>query len=114
MEIEGKIIKILPVQSGAGKNGIWKKREFVIETAAQIPRKICFTLWGDKTEQFNVNEGEDAEVSFDLESREFNNKWYTEAKAWKIVKKSPGQYIPSGEEPPPAYSEFPQEDGVPF
>mgnify|MGYP001232307245 CR=1 FL=1 len=114
MEITGKIIKIQPLQSGEGRNGTWEKQDFIIETAAQIPRKICFSLWGDKIDQFNLNEGEDAEISFDLESREFNNRWYTEAKAWKIVKKSPGQSIPSGEEPPPVYSGMPPEDGIPF
>ena len=88
MEISGKIIKLLPLQTGTGKNGTWQKQEFIIETAAQIPRKICFSLWGDKVDQFKLSEGEDAEISFDLESREYNNRWYTDAKAWKVTKGS--------------------------
>ncbi len=114
MELTGKVIKIIPLQSGTGKNGIWKKQEFILETATQIPRKVCFSLWGDKIDQFNLKEGEDAEVSFDLESREFNSRWYTEAKAWKIVKKGSTQPIPPEEEPLPGYYEMPQEDGLPF
>ena len=114
MDITGKIIKILPLQSGAGKNGTWKKQEFILETSAQIPRKICFSLWGDKIDQFKLAEGEDTEVSFDLESREFNSRWYTEAKVWKIVKKGSSQSIPQEQEPPPGYYEMPADDGMPF
>lgn len=114
MEITGKIIKILQLQSGEGKNGIWKKQEFILETVAQIPRKICFSLWGDKIDQFKAAEGDEAEISFDLESREFNSRWYTEAKAWKIAKKSAGQSIPPEAEPLPGDYEMPSDDGMPF
>jgi hypothetical protein len=114
MEITGKVIKILPLQSGTGKNGIWKKQEFILETTAQISRKICFSLWGDKIDQANLTEGDEAEVMFDLESREYNGRWYTEAKAWKVVRKSGGSSIPSAEEPPPQYYEPAIDDGMPF
>ena len=114
MELTGKIYKILALQSGTGKNGIWKKQDFILETSAQIPRKVCFSLWGDKIDQFSLKEGEETEVSFDLESREFNGRWYTEAKAWKIVKKEAGQPLPQEEEPLPGYYTMPQEDGLPF
>jgi hypothetical protein len=114
MDISGKVIKILQLQSGEGKNGTWKKQEFILETSAQVQRKICFSLWGDKIDQFRLAEGDEAEVSFDLESREYNNRWYTEAKAWKIVKKGAGQSIPSYEEPPPEFDEMPSGDGLPF
>jgi hypothetical protein len=114
MELSGKIIKILPLQTGTSKNGTWKKQEFIVETSAQIPKKVCFSLWGDKIDQFKLLEGEDAEVSFDLESREYNNRWYTEAKAWKIVKKAQGQQKPPEEEEFPAQDELPMDDGLPF
>jgi len=114
MEITGRIIQVLPLQSGQGKNGIWKKQEFILETPAQIPRKICFSVWGDKISQFNLKEGEEAEVSFDLESREFNSRWYTEAKAWKIVKKGAGQSVPPEMEPLPGDFIPPEDEGLPF
>ncbi len=114
MEITGKVIKILPLQSGTGKNGIWKKQEFILETTAQISRKICFSLWGDKIDQANLTEGDEAEVMFDLESREYNGRWYTEAKAWKVVRKSGGSSNPSAEVPPPEYYEPAIDDGMPF
>jgi hypothetical protein len=114
MEITGKVIKLLPLQSGTGRNGTWKKQEFILETSAQIPRKICFSLWGDKIDQFSLKEGEDYEVMFDLESREFNNRWYTEAKAWKVVKKTAGQSKPPEEEDFPVFEDAPPDDGLPF
>ncbi len=86
MEVSGKVIQINPLQSGQGKNGEWKKQEFIIETKSQYPKKICITLWGDKIDQFSLSQGEDVVVSIDLESREFNGRWYTDVRAWKIEK----------------------------
>jgi hypothetical protein len=84
MELSGKISKILPLQSGQGKNGIWKKQDYVLEYGDQYPKLLCFNLWGDKIDQFAVSEGENVTVHFDVESREFNGKYYTDVKAWKI------------------------------
>ena len=85
MELTGKIINILPLLTGAGKNGSWKKQEFILETNTQPPRKVCFSAWGDKIDQFNLSIGDDLVVSFDIESREYNGRWYTEVKAWKVT-----------------------------
>ena len=101
MELTGKVIKILPLQTGTGKNGVWKKQEFVLETSGQVSRKVCFSLWGDKIEQARLSEGELFEISFDLESREYNGRWYTEAKAWKAARKEKSPS--SSEVPPPDY-----------
>ncbi len=84
MEIEGKVLQIMPVQNISGQKGPMKKLEFVIEVESKFPKKVCFSLWNDKAEQFTAKEGEKIKVSFDLESRSYNNRWYTEAKAWKV------------------------------
>jgi hypothetical protein len=86
MEISGKIIKINDVQTGESKNGTWKMQDFVVETDSQYPKKICFSLWGDKISKLESVVGENVTVSFDVESKEFNGKWFTEAKAWLIKK----------------------------
>ena len=91
MDIKGRIIRLLPLQTGTGKNGEWKKQEFIVETEGQIPKKICFSIWGEKISQFNMRENEEVTVSFDLESREFNGRWYTDAKAWKIDRPAKSQ-----------------------
>lgn len=85
MDITGKLIKILPEQSGQGKNGVWTKRDFVIETTEEYPKKICFAAWGDKaTEVAKLAIGTTLKVAFDIASREYNEKWYTDLKAWRI------------------------------
>ncbi|MDG2257857.1 MAG: DUF3127 domain-containing protein [Paracoccaceae bacterium] len=84
MEIFGKIVQLLPEKSGTTANGEWRKREYVLETGAQYPKKICFMVWGDKIDQFSIQQGENLKVSIDLESREYNDRWYTDVKAWKV------------------------------
>jgi hypothetical protein len=86
MDISGKLTLHLPTQSGEGKNGTWQKSGFVVETSAdKYPKKVCFTTWGDtiaQSQAFQV--GEDVKVSFDVESREYMGKWYSDIKAWKV------------------------------
>jgi hypothetical protein len=85
LTITGKVQTVLPEQSGQGKKGVWVKQDFVIVTADQYPKTICFTAWGDLSDiAGNLQEGEEITVSFNPESREYNGKWYTELKAWKI------------------------------
>lgn len=101
MELKGKVIQLLPLQSGMGKKGPWKKQEFIVETQSQYPKKVCLSVWGDKVDQFNVAVGQVITATVDLESREFNGRWYTEARAWKIEKDSMGDNDapPSMDEP---------------
>lgn len=84
MELAGKIVTILPLVTGQGKNGPWKKQDFVIETDGQYPKKACFSLWGDKIDQARLTENMMVTVYFDVESREYNGRWYTEMRAWKV------------------------------
>lgn len=85
LEISGKVIVILPEQTGNGKNGAWVKQDFVIETTEQYPKKVCFSSWGDKAALVkNLSVGTSVKVSFNAESREFNGKWYTDLRIWKL------------------------------
>jgi hypothetical protein len=91
MEVKGKVIQLLAPQTGQGKKGTWRKQEFILETQSQYPKKVCLSIWGDKIDQFWVQTGDTVIASVELESREYNSRWYTEARAWKIVKESGGQ-----------------------
>jgi Domain of unknown function (DUF3127) len=91
MEIKGRVVQLLAPQTGQGKKGVWKKQEFIIETQSQYPKKVCLSMWGDKIDQFRLSTGEMVTVSVELESREYNNRWYTEARAWKVSKDSSAQ-----------------------
>ncbi|HXR80855.1 MAG TPA: DUF3127 domain-containing protein, partial [Saprospiraceae bacterium] len=63
-----------------GKKGPWKKQEFIVETQSQYPKKVCLSVWGDKVDQFSLSVGQFVNVSVELESREYNGRWYTEAR----------------------------------
>jgi hypothetical protein len=98
LEIVGKMFKLLPEQSGTSTRGDWKKREFVIETKEQFPKKVCISCWNERVDDLkNIAVGQDLKVSINLESREYNEKWYTDARAWKIETGS-GSNEPSGDE----------------
>jgi len=86
MEVVGKIIQVLPMQEGVGRNGNpWKLQGYVLETLDQYPRKVHFEVFGEDRIKMNPCEIDQlVTVSFDIESREFNGRWYTSIRAWKI------------------------------
>jgi len=86
MEVVGKIIQVLPAQEGVGRNGNpWKVQPYVLETFDQYPRKVHFEVFGeDRIKQNPCDIDQVVTVSFDIESREFNGRWYTSIRAWKI------------------------------
>lgn len=90
MEITGEIVAILPLVEGQGKNGPWFKQDNILEVPGQYPKKVCFSLWGTKIDEYNLKVGQKVTVHPDIESREYNGRWYTEVKGWKIDKLSGG------------------------
>ena len=113
MELTGKIIQILPEESGQSARGGWRKQQYILETDGQYPKKVCFMAWGDKIDEFKIKEGDDLVVSINIESREFNGRWYTDVKAWKVQRgnASENQAAPSQQaesfpsEAPPFFDE---------
>lgn len=87
MEIVGKIIQVLPLQSGTSSRtgNSWQVQSYVLETQEQYPRKVCFEIFGeDKIKNNPCNIDDLVTVSFDIESREFNGRWYTSIRAWRV------------------------------
>ena len=86
MEITGKIIAVLPERGGIAKTGNeWKMQEYVLETHEQYPKKLCFNVFGaDKIAQFNIQAGDELTVSFDINAREYNGRWYNDIRAWRV------------------------------
>lgn len=84
MQLTAKLTQLLPLQTGTGKNGQWKKQEFIVETDGQFPKKVCISIWGDKIDENQLQIGNELKIDFDIESREYNGRWYTDIKAWKI------------------------------
>lgn len=91
MEIEGKIIAILPAQEGVGQNGNpWKVQPYVLETEGDYPKKVHFEIFGaERIERNQCAIGDQVKVSFDIGSREYNGRWYTSCRAWRIDSAEP-------------------------
>jgi len=124
MEVVGKIIQMLPLQEGVGRNGNpWKLQAYVLETLDQYPRKVHFEVFGeDRIKQNPCEIDQLVTVSFDIESREFNGRWYTSIRAWRIqqgdttqaaavpaaapAQAAPAQAAPAPTEPAPAVDPF--------
>ena len=114
LKVTGRVVEILEEQSGEGRNGPWRKQEFILETEGDYPSKICLVQWGDDIEKFGVTEGEKLSAHIDIRSREYNGRWYTDVKAWRVEReseasgRSPSQgSSPSDDIPPPSDDDLP-------
>ncbi len=109
LRIEGRVSQITPIEEGQGARGPWKKRLLIIDTLEQFPRKVAFAVWNERAEALDsLRPGERVVVDFSVESREYNGRWYTDARAFaiKVVKEedvvaasTPGTYQPSEPRP---------------
>ena len=87
MELSGKIIAVLEKKSGVAKatGNPWASQSYVLETHEAYPRKMCFEIFGEeKISQFNIQAGEELTVSFDIDAREYQGRWYNSIRAWKV------------------------------
>jgi hypothetical protein len=91
MQLTAKLIQLLPMQTGTGKNGQWKKQEIIVETEGTYPKKVCVSIWGDKINESDLQPGRMLAIDFDVESREYNGRWYTDVKAWRVAPAGAGE-----------------------
>ena len=121
MELEGRIVRKLNVQTGTSARGAWSKQEFIFEyKEGNFPAQVCMNVWGeDKVKELDrIQVGDQVKVSFNLSSREYNGRWYTDVRAWRIessVQAPPApapapEYMPG----PDAYAAPLDEDDLPF
>lgn len=90
MEMTGVVIAVLPERSGTSQRGEWKSQSFVIETQEQYPKHLCFEVFGaDRIAQFNIKGGETITVQFDIDARQYQDRWFNSIKAWNVIR--PGQ-----------------------
>lgn len=98
--IEGQITAILPETRGVGQRGEWVSQDFVLKTDDNYPKNICFTILGaDKIKEANIRIGDVVSIGVNIESREFNGRWYTSIKAWSVKRKFEAQ---AAKQAPPA------------
>ena len=88
MELTGRIIAVLPAQSGvsARTGNNWMSQDYVIEVPGQYPRKCLFRVFGeDRIKQFNIQMGQDYTVSFDIDAHEYQGRWFNDIRAYSVV-----------------------------
>lgn len=100
MEIKGRIIAVMEKKQGTSKDGkAWMSQDFVIETLEQYPKRCMFNVFGeDKLKQFNIQQGGEYLVKFEINAREYNGRWYNDIRAWKVEPAQAGQ-APAQEAP---------------
>ncbi|GHT39343.1 hypothetical protein AGMMS49965_05090 [Bacteroidia bacterium] len=118
MQLTARLQQILPVVTGQGQNGEWRRQEFIVETDGQYPKKVCFSFFGDRINIAQYAPGTVLAVDFDLESRQGNSGgWFTTARAWKVEiagaagtapQQGYGAPQPAYNAPQPAYGGAPQ------
>ena len=95
-EVSGKIIAVLDKKSGVSNTtgNPWFSQQYVIETQEQYPKRLCFEVFGeDRIASFNIQEGENITVSFDIDAREYQGRWYNSFRAWKVERANPVQDV---------------------
>lgn len=102
MELAGKVIAVLEAKGGQSKStgNPWKSQEYVIETHETYPHRMCFSVFGeDKINQFNIQLGEEINVFFDFQAREYQGRWYNDLRAWRIDRVQPGSVVAGQAQP---------------
>ncbi len=90
MELQGKIIAALDQRTGTNARGDWTVQEFVLETHDSYPRKMLFSVFGaDRLQRFNVQVGQEVNVSFDIDAHEYNGRWYNSIRAFDVRQVDP-------------------------
>lgn len=85
MELQGKVIAVLPARSGVSARGEWKSQSFVIETHDSFPGKMVFDVFGEeRLTRFNIQLGQEVNVSFDIDAHEYNGRWFNNIRAFDV------------------------------
>ena len=87
MELTGKIIAVMPAQSGTSQRtgNAWMTQQYVLEVPGMYPKRMVFEVFGeDRIKKFNVQQGQEVTVSFEIDAHEFNGRWFNEVRAWDV------------------------------
>tara|TARA_B100002052_G_C15784463_1_gene553223 strand:- start:23 stop:358 length:336 start_codon:yes stop_codon:yes gene_type:complete len=108
LSLTGALTKKNQIENIENKEGKkWIKQTFLIDIGQDYNSTICFQLFGDEKvkilESFNI--GDKIEVFFNISSREYNNRYYHNIDAWKIIHANNSKTNPNAEN---------EEDELPF
>lgn len=105
MEFEGVVYKIMPPTKGTSARGDWQRQEVIFEMPSEFSRKVCVTFFNKESEVARLKEGATYTVSVNIESREYNGRWYTDVRAWRVQPKQEAAPMPSMPDMPPVGEE---------
>ena len=95
MEFEAIIYRIMPAVTGTSARGNWTKQEVIFEMPGEFNRKVCVAFWGEKVQELSQYKvGDKLSVSANVESREYNGRWFTEVRAWRVTRAAQEQFNP--------------------
>lgn len=120
LELTCTFKQLLQEQTGNGKNGPWVKQDFLVETQGEYPKTICMSAWGDQVKTIQgIQPGTSIKASIRIESREYNGRWYTDVRPWRIVSEGAASAAPAQAYRAPApveamSSSAPEADDLPF
>ena len=123
MDITGRIIAVMEKRSGQSQRSgnAWASQDYVIETLEQYPRRCVFNVFGeDKINEYNLQIGSEVTVSFDINAREYNGRWYNDIRAWRVergVAPAPTEFAPATNAPAANAVDFSSQseaDDLPF
>ncbi len=113
MEFEGTVVSVLPVVKGKSARGEWVKQEVIFDQVGEFNRKVCVGFWGDRAQDAGtLHPGEVVTISANIESREHNGRWYTEVRAWRMVRQSERKPAQDPDALPPLEGSTPEESTV--
>ena len=98
MELQGKIIAVMTAESGTSQRtgNTWMKQQYVLEVPGMYPKRMVFEVFGeDKIKSFNVQQGMEVTVSFEIDAHEYNGRWFNEVRVWNV--KPAGQQQPTAQ-----------------
>ena len=119
MDFEGKVLQILQPTKGTSSRGEWQRQEVIFEMTQEVSRKVAVTFFNKPADVEKLRVGESYIVSVNIESREYNGRWYTDVREWRIQPlqqqaAAPAADLPPiGEEPSYTRSDAPIDD-MPF
>ncbi len=119
MDFEGKVLQILQPTKGTSSRGEWQRQEVIFEMTQEFSRKVAVTFFNKPADVEKLRVGESYIVSVNIESREYNGRWYTDIRAWRLQPKQEAAPAPVPDLPPlgeePAFGAAAAEtDDLPF
>ena len=110
MEFKGRIMRVLPLQSGTSKNGNeWKRQDFVFEyferETDRWSDKVLLSVMNERIDTYDLHEGDEVVIGFGHSVEEYNGRVYNSMRVYKFEKAKSAQAVPP--EPSPRIDDLP-------